>query len=341
MPNDRVRRIVSATADFLTLASKRATQTFTVVATILVAVNCAVNCNAQNQSQAVSVTQTSSQNSVAAQPSTVTIPAGVQFALVLTDPISSKTMHRGNQINAETTAPVTVGDRVLIPSGTFLQGKIDKLTRDGSRAEILLNSATVIFPDGYVANVVGPLNIESDEGTAWRDPSSRAKVGAFIAPAAGLGIGTLIGVAAHTTRSVTLGGTTLTSSSLKGVAIGSSVGFAAGIAISLALLLNGRHFFVDVGSPMETTLPQPLTLSANRVTDSVRWAQEHPVAAPIAAPRPYPYAYGRGTCYMRGTPGTPPTIIPGTPAIGDNPGTPATVIPGTPGIPGSTYPCRW
>ena len=249
-------------------------------------------------------------------------------------------MRRGDVVYAQTTAPLTVGDQVLIPAGTFVQGKIDKLTRDGNRAEMLLNSASVVFPDGYVANIAGPLNVDSGEGTAWRDPSDGAKAGAFIAPMAGGGLGALIGSAVHTTQSSTLGGTTITTNTHQGIAIGAGVGLAVGTAVMFAILIHSHGFFVDVGSPMEMTLPQPLTLSANQVEDAVRQAQEHPAAVPMPTPRPLPYPpYDRGICYTPGMPGTPPTVIPGTPPIGDSPGTPATVIPGTPAIPGTPYPC--
>ncbi len=290
--------------------------------------------SSQNSSQASSQTTTTP----TAQPSTVTIPAGTRFALVLTNPVSSKTMHSGDVVYAQTTAPVTVGDQVLIPPGTFIQGKVDKLTRNGNRAEMRMTSAKVVFPDGYVANIAGPLNVQSGEGTAWRDPGDGAKVGAILAPIAGGGLGALIGSAFHSTQSATLGGTTISSSTPR-IAIGAGVGLAVGAAVMFAILLHSHGFFVDVGSPMEMTLPQSLTLSENQVADAVRQAQEHPAAVPMPAPRPLPYVYDRGTCYTPGTPGTPPTIIPGTPPIGDSPGTPATVIPGTPAIPGTPYPC--
>jgi len=348
MPNqDHCRRVVSALAAFPTLAGKKANQIPILISILLIA----FTSSAQNQSQdqnkdeaqpqtAPPVSQTSSQPAATTESSTITIPAGTRFALVLTNPVSSKTMHRGDVVYAQTTAPVTVGDHVLIPAGTFVQGKLDKLTRDGNRAQMLMHSASVVFPDGYVANIAGPLNVDTDEGTAWRNPSDAAKAGAIIAPLAGVGLGVLIGTAAHTTQSSTLGGTTITSSSAKGLMIGSAVGTVAGVAVMFAILLHSHGFFVDVGSPMEMTLPQPLTMSENQLADALRQAREHPVAAPMPAPRPLPYpAYDRGICYTPGTPGTPSTIIPGTPPIGDSPGTPATVIPGTPAISGTPYPC--
>jgi hypothetical protein len=346
MPNqDHYRRVVSAIAALPTLTGTKAKQSLILVSILLIAFTALAQDQHQNKGEAQPQTpppasQTGSQSSATTQPSTVTLPAGTRFALVLTNPVSSKTTHRGDVVYAQTTAPVTVGDHVLIPAGTYVQGKLDKLARDGNRAQMLMNSASVVFPDGYVANIAGPLTVDTDEGTAWRNPSDAAKTGAIIAPIAGTGLGVLIGTVAHTTQSSTLGGNTITSSSPKGLMIGSAVGAVAGVAVMFAILLHSHGFFVDVGSPMEMTLPQPLTLSENQLADALRQAQEHPVAAPMPAPRPLPYpVYDRGICYTPGTPGTPSTIIPGTPPIGNSPGTPATVIPGTPAIPGTPYPC--
>jgi hypothetical protein len=300
----------------------------------------ALNGSAQDSPQRSAQAQTGPEVSTVPQPSVVTIPAGTRFALVLTNSISTKITHRGDEIYTQTTAPITVGDRVVIPPGTFIQGRVDKLTRNGSRAEILMTSVSIVFPDGSVLNIAGPQSVESDEGTAWRDPSDKAKLGAIIAPMAGGGLGALIGSSIHTTQSASLGGMTITSSTPKGLAIGSVVGLAVGGVVSIAILLRSRNFFVELGSPMKMTLPQPLTLSDNRIADAVRWANDHPVAVPRAAPRPLPSAPSdHGTCYTPDTPGMPPTIIPGTPPIGDSPGTPEVVIPGTPSIPGTPYPC--
>ena len=329
------RRIVSAIAHFEILAAARAKQIIATASILLIT----FNCPAQDQTTS-SVPPADSTAVGPPQAELITIPASTRLALVLTNPVSTTTMQRGDVIYAQTTAPVIVGDRTVIPAGIFVQGKLDKLTRNGSRAEMLMTSASLVFPNGYVVNIAGPLNVESDEGTAWRNPSTAARTGAIIAPIAGGGLGALIGSAVHTTQSTTLGGTTLTSSTPKGLAIGSMVGLAIGGAVSFAILLNSRHFFVDVGSPMEMTFSQAVTLSAARVADAVRQVQEHPVAAPMAAPRPLPYpAYDRGICFTPGTPGTPATVIPGTPPIGDSPGTPATIIPGTPPMPGTPYPC--
>jgi hypothetical protein len=119
MPNqDHLSRVVSALAVFSALAKTKAKQAVLVASMLLISFTCLAqnrNQNNQNEDQpqtAPPSSQTSSQTTTAAtaQPSTVTIPAGTRFALVLTNPVSNKTMHRGDVVYAQTTAPVTVGD---------------------------------------------------------------------------------------------------------------------------------------------------------------------------------------------------------------------------------------
>ena len=197
-------------------------------------------------------------------PAPVTLPAGTELALVLTHPIDSKNMHRGDTVFAETTSPVFVKNEVIIPAGVFVQGKVEKLTRQGSRAELLMQTVSVALPDGSVVNIKGPLEITSGEGTAWRNPSDGAKVGAVLAPLIGLGLGTAIGAAAHTTQTTTFAGMTMTSNSLRGVTIGSITGLGTGTIVSFVLLARSRHFFVGEGSPLEMTLPQPVTVGGEQ-----------------------------------------------------------------------------
>jgi hypothetical protein len=198
----------------------------------------------------------------AQNPAPITLPVGTQLALILTHPVDSKTMHRGDTVFAETTAPVLADNQVVIPPGAFVQGKVEKLTRQGSRAELLMQSLSVALPDGSVVNIRGPFEITSGEGTAWRNPSEGAKAGAVLAPFIGGALGTAIGVAAHTTETTNFGNSTITTSTPKGMAIGSITGLAAGTVVSLVLIARSHHFIVGEGSPLEMTLPRPVTITS-------------------------------------------------------------------------------
>jgi hypothetical protein len=291
-------------------------------------------------------------------PLTVTIPAGTRLALVLTHPIQSRYIHRGDDIYAQITSPVNSGNQVVIPVGTFVQGTVEKLGRNGSRGELQLHSMAITFPDGYVTPIPGPMTLESNEGYALKDPGQGRMLGALAMPAAGAGLGALIG------HSVGASSSTITSSLPSGctgpppgclsssmnvpgnagrnTVIGAGIGAAVGTVASLTLLFRSHHFYLDAGAPVEMRLEQSVTLRQDEVSEAVRRTVQQPVYEQAVAPRPVSLPpdlpVDHGTCYTPGTPGTPPTVIPGAPGPNGVPG-PPTVIPGTPPTPGTPYPC--
>jgi len=130
-----------------------------------------LNCLAQDRSQSSPLPDSpSNQTQAEIKINTVTIPAGTRIALVLTHPIQSRYIHRGDDIYAQVSSPVNSGNEVVIPPGTFVQGKVDKLERKGGRGELHLESMSIAFPDGYVATVSGPVTLESGDGYALKDP---------------------------------------------------------------------------------------------------------------------------------------------------------------------------
>src|SRR6202030_4405020 len=86
---------------------------------------------------------------------TITGPGGTSVALVLTHPIQSRYIHRGDDIYAQVISPIVAGKQDVIPAGVLAQGKIDRLGRDGSRGELYMQSMTITYPDGYVAAISG------------------------------------------------------------------------------------------------------------------------------------------------------------------------------------------
>jgi len=363
MPCRPCGRSVSSVSSFFTTNKKAAKQ----VAVVAVAL-ATLTCVAQNQPQ-TSQEQGSQPSQTHAQPqaqkqaktneTTVTIAAGTRLALVLTQPIQTRYIHRGDDIYAQTVSPVTSGNEVVIPAGTFVQGKMDKLERRGGRGELRLQSMAITFPDGYVAPIPGPVTLESNEGYMLKDPGNGRFLGAFALPMAGVGLGALIGhsVGAQPstiTSSIPTGCTgpppgcissssSAPGSTAKNTIIGAGIGGAIGGIASLALLLSSRHFFLDVGTPVEMTLQRSVSLEQGEVDNAMKQSEQQPVAEQPVAPRPLPppppdTPGDHGICYTPGMPGTPPTIIPGIPGLDGIPG-PPTIIPGTPPTPGTPYPC--
>ena len=287
----------------------------------------------------------------------VTIPAGTHMAMVLTQPVQTRYIRRGDDIYAQVTSPVNTGNQVVIPPGTFVQGTVDKIQQQGGRGELRLQSMSITFPDGYVTPLAGPIVLETTDGYALKDPGSKRGAGAILLPVAGLGLGALIGHSVGTAQSTLTSsippgcnpaqfGCLTTSMPIPGskgkdAAIGAAVGGAAGMVASIFLMVSSHHFFLDAGAPVQMTLQQPVTLPQDEVAKALRQSQEHAVEVQPVAPRPLPdqsSTQDHGTCFTPGTPGTPPTIIPGVPGADGIPG-PPTVIPGTPPTPGTPYPC--
>jgi hypothetical protein len=358
--NDRSLRILSTTA-FLSLAKAKIRRdialTFTLLFAILSLAQEAPPPTPQPDSKTISRDALSSAKP-APESAMVTVPAGRRIALVLTQPIQTRYIRRGDDIYGQIVSPVTAGREVVIPPGTFVQGKVDKIERQGGRGEVRLQSMSITFPDGYTAPVAGPLMLESPDGYALKDPGNGRAIGAFALPAAGAGVGALIGHFTANSQPNTITSTlppgctgpppgclssslTTPGSTAKGTIIGAAIGGAVGAVASIALLFNTHNFFLDVGSPVEMVLQQPLTLEQDQVAEAVRDAQQHPIREqPIAQrPQPPPPPPDSGTCWTSGTPGTPGTDIPGTPATPGSPGTPPIHIPGIPPTPPTPHPC--
>jgi hypothetical protein len=339
---------VSTMNAFLSLAGTHAKPTLTVVTTLLFAASCLAQDNSQPQPPAAPDSQTM-QASAAPPAATEVIPAGTRIALVLTHPIQSRYIHRGDEIYAQIISPVNEGNEMQIPPGTFVTGKVDKLQlRSMGRAELHLQSMSITFPDGYVAAMSGPVTLVGTEGYALKDPGRSGMVGFFVLPAAGAGLGALIGHSEGRPQSsltsnfppgcvgpppyCTPETTPVFGTQGRDTAMGAGIGIAIGAVASLVVLSSSHHFFMDAGSPVDMMLTQPLTLEQSRVSDAVQKFGQQPVGIQPVAPRPVPPPTpdtGFSPGMSPSSPGTPPTIIPGAPGPGGIPGPPI-IIPGTP-----------
>jgi hypothetical protein len=294
----KVRRL-STTPAFLHLAKPNFTQAFALTTTLLLTISGVAQQPPPPDSPGTS------QAAATANNTTIAVPAGTRIALVLTQPVQTRYIHRGDDIYAQTTSPVTAGNEVVIPPGTFVQGKVDTLERRGGRGELHLQSMSMTFPDGYVAPISGPITLDSPDGYAIKDPGQGRMTGAFALPLAGVGLGALIGHSLANsqpntiTSSIPSGCTgpppgclsssvTAPGSAAKGTVIGVMVGGTIGAVASLALLLTTHNFFLDVGTPAEMVLQHPLTLDQDQVADAVHQSEQHPASEQPIAQRPRP-----------------------------------------------------
>src|ERR1043166_3168496 len=77
----------------------------------------------------------------------LTIPAGTHVPVALRTAISTKGSHVGDQVYAQTTFPVVINDHIVIPAGTYVQGKITSIKQAGrlkGSAEVLMHFTSLI-----------------------------------------------------------------------------------------------------------------------------------------------------------------------------------------------------
>ena len=187
----------------------------------------------------------------------IVIPAGTKLPIRLKNTISTKSNHEGDPIYAQSTFPVVVNDKIVIPAGTYVQGKIISVKPAGrlkGRAEVLIHFTTLIYPSGYTVLLPGSLDnapgvdkskVKDKEGTIQAD-SQKGKTAATIAQPAAQG--TLIGAVAH-------GG--------EGALIGAGIGGAVGTAI--AALSHGNEVKMGPGTTLEVVLQRDVAVDATRI----------------------------------------------------------------------------
>jgi hypothetical protein len=185
------------------------------------------------------------------------IPAGTKVPVELKHAISTHGTRAGDAVYAETTFPVVANDRVLIPAGTYVQGRISQIQRGGrikGRAQVLMHFTSLIYPTGYTVMLPGAVEnapgldktgVKDEEGTLQKDGQTGSKVGTVATTA---GTGAVVG-------GLSQGG--------KGALIGAGVGGVVGTAI--AMLTRGDDVKMDAGTTIELVVQRDIPLDASRV----------------------------------------------------------------------------
>jgi hypothetical protein len=197
----------------------------------------------------------------ASDPNATVIPAGTKIPLLLKQAISTKNAREGDAVYAETAFPFVMNDRILIPAGTYIQGKImhtEHAGRSKKRAEILIHFTSMIYPSGYTVMLPGSVEntpgsdsngVKDKEGTIQADKDTGKRIeDAAKGAAVGGTVGSIAGVAA--------GG-------LNGARYGGLAGIAGGVA--WALLKHGPEVKLEVGTSLEMEIQRAISVDASRI----------------------------------------------------------------------------
>ncbi len=216
---------------------------------------------------------------VAAQPpgssDRITVPSGTRVGVVLQNGISTRNAKPGDSVYLQTSFPITQGNRIVIPVGSYLRGALLDSKRPGrvkGRGEFRLRLDTLILPNGYTVSLNAAPRSADSGGKETMDPEGKVtgpggkgKDAGTIAETTAAGAG--IGAIAH---------------GVKGLGIGAGIGAAAGLAA--VLLTRGPEAELPRGSTLDIVLEHDLSLDGSQIQFTTL-GQAQPITPP---PPPQP-----------------------------------------------------
>jgi type IV secretion system protein VirB10 len=151
-------------------------------------------------------------------------------------------------VYGKTSFPVTIDNKIVIPEGSYVRGKITEIKRPGKvkgKGELTLNFQTLVLPSGVTLPIYTTLGGAGGAGTrrgeaTVQGDSSKSEDAKTVerTTVEGAGIGA---IGART---------------VKGAGVGGAVGAGAGAAA--VLLTRGQDLVLSPGTTIEIILDRPL-----------------------------------------------------------------------------------
>jgi type IV secretion system protein VirB10 len=195
-------------------------------------------------------------------PSRIVVPADTTIPLVLKNTISSRTASVGQAIYCETIYPITVGNRIVIPVGSYVKGSVTQVVRPGhvkGKAKIGLRFESITLASGTTRPLRATLSGFGGNGKEGFNPkeskiegeSSKGEDAGKVAETTitGTEVGAIAGAGSHHIG--------------KGLGMGSAAGAAGGLIWVLAS--RGKEIVLASGTNLELQLSAPITFENNEI----------------------------------------------------------------------------
>ncbi len=204
-----------------------------------------------------------------AGPAQYIIPAGTQMPVAASYTINGRSARVGDRVDFVTTVPVDIDNHIIIPVGSYVQGKIAAVKHASHfhrTGTLRLSFERILLPNGYsvnlLANMGGAPNLPHEdvhgEGTITSRSDTGKNVGRGAAAGATTGAetGVIVGAAQ---RSITGG--------LESAAVGTALGAGVGAAVGAlgTVFTRGHDVEIPRGATVNLILQQPVAIPADRV----------------------------------------------------------------------------
>jgi type IV secretion system protein VirB10 len=196
--------------------------------------------------------------------SSIVVPAETLVPLMLKNAVNSRTAFVGQAIYCETIYPITVGNRIVIPVGSYVKGAVTEVVRPGrvkGKAQVGIRFDSITLPNGVTRSLraglsstggLGNETVQREEGKIIGEGSKASDAGKVATTAA---------------QATVIGG--LSSRSMKGAGVGAIAGGVGGLIWVLAS--RGKEIVLPPGYNLEFQLAAPLTFDRDEIGGSSRY----------------------------------------------------------------------
>jgi len=216
---------------------------------------------------------------------TYTVPAGTKVLLTVRSAINTRSAKPGDGVYLVSAFPVVVGNRVMIPSGVYVQGVVDRVERAGhvkGRAQLDMHFTSIIFPNGSVVEIPGLVDSlpgarkqqvkDGGEGTIQQDGDKTRNMGkvAEVSVPTGGTVGSISGLPSGHPLA------------------GGIAGIGAGLATAgiVSLFTRGADVNIEQGTQIEMVLQRALVLQDENFSRATADGGMAPLVPADQQPRP-------------------------------------------------------
>lgn len=196
--------------------------------------------------------------------SRLVVPADTTIPLALKNAINSRTAYVGQALYCETIYPITLGNRIVIPVGSYVKGAVTQVVRPGrikGKAQLGLRFDSLTLPNGTTRPLRATLSaFAGNANQGFRREESKIEGESSKGQDAG-------NVAVSGAQGATVGA--IAGRSLKGAAIGAATGGVGGLIWVLAT--RGKEIFLPPGTTLELQLSVPLSFARDELEPPGRY----------------------------------------------------------------------
>ena len=188
----------------------------------------------------------------------IVVPEGTIIPIVLTEYLNTRNTQIGDVFYADTTYPIWIQQRLVIPKGSTIRGTVTEVVRPGKirgKGRMAVRFDDILLPNGVRRDLIASfrgIHGAGDESLS-RDSETVTAGGSK-----GEDVGTVVGTSSQGAIIGAIAGR-----SGADAVIGAGAGAAAGVAIML--FTRGRDLVISPGTRFDLELKKPIRFAFNEV----------------------------------------------------------------------------